>query len=217
MGLNGAYADIYDYADLDEVEDLDGSVAAGRDVEATRLDDYDGLREGAEEYASHDAPEPTEAATSEASPGEDGSRDALPFEADVDALMREIPGSAFQDFDDIDEPEVEVIYNEAQIEEAAVDTPPAEADPGLEATLVLDRVADAVKKLRVEGESAPVAQVREQSSEAEIHTEFKVSEDDRERLEVVRRDVTSQKGSHGTGFFARIGAFVVKALHLDER
>ena len=214
MGLDGVLADIFDYDDLDEVEDvLEPVVAGGRHVgESPRgeYDELDGDYQGAAGYA-------TQATPGEAVPEEPSARGALPLEDEDAVPMRDVSGSAFADLDDLDEPEVVVIYDEVQIEEAVVDAPATEEDPGLEATLVLDRVAAAVKKLRVEGESAPVAQVREQGSEAEIHTEFQVSEDDKERLEVVRRDVVSAKGRQGSGFFARIGAFVVKALHLDER
>ena len=214
MGLDGVLADIFDYDDLDEVEDvIEPVVAGGRHVgESPRgeYDELDGDYQGAAGYA-------TQATPGEAVPEEPSARGALPLEDEDAVPMRDVSSSAFADLDDLDEPEVVVIYDEVQIEEAVVDAPATEEDPGLEATLVLDRVAAAVKKLRVEGESAPVAQVREQGSEAEIHTEFQVSEDDKERLEVVRRDVVSAKGRQGSGFFARIGAFVVKALHLDER
>ena len=228
--LANVLAGLFGYGDLDEAEDPDGHASdGGRGIEAPRpgdVDEYDGLDEvdeGAGEQEPQPLAEPTEAVSDETQPEEDDAEDApsSPEDADAadaaDANAGQASDGSYGDFDDVDDPEVVVIYDEAQIEEATVVAPTAGADPGLDATLVLDRVADAVKKLRVEGESAPIVHVREQSSDTVIHTEYQVSEDDKERLEVVRRDVTSAKGRQNSGFFARIGAFVVKTLHLDER
>lgn len=155
---------------------------------------------------------------------EDQPSQEMPDEGFADGLAVEVDPMAIEDDVFVPEPEVEVIYDEAEIQ-GAVEEAASRADDGdveLEATLVLDRVADAVKKLRVEGDgvSTFAARAQQTSSDAEIHTEYLAGANEQERSEVKSTIIEAQSSQNlkeQSGFFARIGAFVVSALHLDER
>lgn len=108
-------------------------------------------------------------------------------------------------------------------------------DDELESTLVLDRVAEEVARVRAEAAAASVPTVRQtgeestekgagDSSSEGIHAEYLVEAPQRERLEVSTNvsgalEPSSARASSPRrfGFFASIGEFVVRVLHLDDR